>query len=169
MSDDPAVQVRPMLAEDLAMVIEIAAVVPTAPHWPPQEYTRMLRVIASEPERRGAWVALSRAAPDVFQPERVVGFAMATQVAGCAELEAVVTDPAWRRRGIGAALVQAVAAWGREVGAERLVLEARASNTAAVQLYVREGFVREGLRRGYYRNPDEDALLFGLRLDVSKV
>lgn len=120
----------------------------------------MLQVMAAEPKRRGAWVAHLPAEPGL-----IAGFALANQIAGCAELEAVVTAPAWRRRGVGAALVGAVAAWSRAVGAERLVLEARASNAAALQMYLRQGFVQEGMRRGYYRNPDEDALLFGMDLD----
>jgi len=43
-------------------------------------------------------------------------------------------------------------------------LEVRAGNETAVRFYERAGMVREGARRGYYRDPDEDALLMGKSL-----
>ncbi len=157
MSGRPVVHVRPMRPEDLLAVIGIAAVVPTAPHWPPSEFSRMLEVIAREPDRRGAWVGLVLDAG-------VQGFAIAVQTAGTAELEAVVTAPEHRRKGIGTALLAAVVAWSRSLGAERLLLEARASNGNALRLYEKLGFERDGTRPGYYRNPEEDAVLLSLLL-----
>ncbi len=147
-----------MRPEDLIAVIGIAAVVPTAPHWPPSEFSRMLEVIAREPDRRGAWVALAGEAG-------VQGFAIGSQTAGTAELEAVVTAPEHRRQGIGTALLAAAVAWSRRVGAERLLLEARASNQSALRLYLSRGFERDGTRPGYYRNPQEDAVLLSLLLN----
>lgn len=184
--------VRPMRPEDLDAVVAIAAVVPTAPHWPPSEFTRMLQRIAQDPQRRGAWVALvdgnanytpgvlrSSAEPTcinaaaalpalaLFPGELPVvqGFAMASQVAGVAELEALVTAPGYRGRGIGACVLQSVIHWSRSVQATRLQLEVRVSNDSAIRLYRRQGFVEDGVRRGYYRNPDEDAVLFSLALE----
>jgi ribosomal protein S18 acetylase RimI-like enzyme len=129
------VLVRPMVEEDVEAVVAMAAVVPTAPHWPLPEYYRMLRVIAQDPKRRGAWVA----AAGGTQAAALAGFAMANHIAGEAELEAVVTTPMWRRCGVGQSLVQAVAGWGRACGAARLILEARASNVDALALYRRIG------------------------------
>ena len=137
------IAIRPMQPSDISAVLAIAAIVPTAPHWPPAEYTRMLAVIAEAPARRGAWVAeLHRPANPDTQPKSepasqpcVQGFAMATHVAGTAELEAVVTAPGSRRRGIGSALLTTVQTWARSAGAARLLLEVRASNTDALRLY----------------------------------
>jgi ribosomal-protein-alanine N-acetyltransferase len=148
-----------MAIADVDAVMAIAAIVPTAPHWPSFEHLRMLDVIVAEPQRRGAWIAQL--------DDKVAGFTMASQVAGIAELEAVVTAPAFLRCGIGRALVQTAARWAAQSGAERLVLEVRASNTPALGLYGRLGFQQDGLRRCYYRNPDEDALLFSLTLAAS--
>lgn len=67
--------------------------------------------------------------------------------------------PAWRRRGVGRALLEAVLAEARRLGAVRATLEVRASNQAARALYERAGFRPAGLRRGYYTNPVEDALI----------
>ena len=44
-------------------------------------------------------------------------------------------------------------------GVERFSLEVRASNTPAIGLYRKLGFRQEGLRKGYYENPREDALI----------
>lgn len=148
--------VRPMLRGDVPTVIAIAAMVPTAPHWPVTEYERMLKVVAASPAKRGAWVATIGG--------QVHGFAMATHVSGTAELEAVVTAPAYRRQGAGSMLLAVVVAWSAEQGAARLLLEARASNRDALGLYARLGFREDGVRRGYYRNPDEDAVMLSLGL-----
>lgn len=67
--------------------------------------------------------------------------------------------PAWRRRGVGRALLEAVLDEARRLGAMRATLEVRASNQAARALYERAGFRPAGLRRGYYTNPVEDALI----------
>ncbi len=46
----------------------------------------------------------------------------------------------------------------------RIEIEVRAGNKPALCFYEHAGFGRDGLRRGYYRNPEEDALLMGLEL-----
>ena len=67
--------------------------------------------------------------------------------------------PAWRRRGLGAALLSEVLARTAREGAHRATLEVRASNLAARGLYERFGFRTVTARRGYYTNPVEDALV----------
>ncbi len=52
----------------------------------------------------------------------------------------------------------------RARGARAAWLEVRASNAAAQAMYTDAGFVPAGLRRGYYRRPPEDALIY--RLDL---
>jgi ribosomal-protein-alanine N-acetyltransferase len=160
-----------MQFEDVPGVAALAAEEPVAPHWPTAEYYRMLEVIAESPRRRGAWVlrtVLDRERRSVCRLPRdrpgVIGFAMASSVAGICDLEAVVVGAAWRGRGYGEALVQAAADWGLGLGATRLELEVRVSNAAALRLYQRMGFAVEGRRPGYYRNPEEDAVLMSLRL-----
>jgi ribosomal-protein-alanine N-acetyltransferase len=67
--------------------------------------------------------------------------------------------PAWRRRGIGRALLAHVLGEAARLGAPRATLEVRASNRAAIALYEGGGFVRGGVRRAYYTHPVEDALI----------
>jgi len=80
------------------------------------------------------------------------------------EVENIVVDRAVRRQGIGAALIRELAVRAKEKGALRFHLEVRASNTPAIALYQKLGFVETTRRRGYYQNPEEDAILFSLAL-----
>ncbi len=68
-------------------------------------------------------------------------------------------DRAYRRQGIGGALVAACMAWAATTGATTIRLEVRASNVPALALYKRYGFSTLGVRRAYYSVPVEDAVL----------
>ncbi len=67
-----------------------------------------------------------------------------------------------RRQGIGEALARSGLRSGHRKGARLAFLEVRASNSAAQVLYSRLGFVQAGLRKGYYDNPREDAVVMAL-------
>ncbi len=71
----------------------------------------------------------------------------------------VAVLPAFRRRGIADALLDAAEALAREMGLRFLTLEVRAGNAPAVALYEKHGYRRVGTRPGYYVSPKEDALL----------
>lgn len=71
----------------------------------------------------------------------------------------VAMRPDFRERGIGTALLRRVLAEARQLGARRATLEVRASNERARRLYERLGFYVAGVRRNYYTNPVEDALI----------
>jgi RimJ/RimL family protein N-acetyltransferase len=66
-----------------------------------------------------------------------------------------------RRRGIGTALLDAAVRWARAGDVRKLELHVFPWNEAAIKLYERYGFVREGLRHGHYRRGDDyvDAIL----------
>ncbi len=67
--------------------------------------------------------------------------------------------PSCRGIGIGASILDHVLHEGARLGARRATLEMRRSNRAALRLYHRFGFEISGVRRGYYRDPEEDALI----------
>jgi ribosomal-protein-alanine N-acetyltransferase len=152
--------VRAMTVEDLDRVLAIAAESIEASRWNRREYEQILQATA-EPVLRCCWVVLSDAA-------LVVGFAVASWVREepAAEVEGLVVERAYRRQGMGTALLQACAEWATGLasfkkGEFTLRLEVRASNVAAQELYQRHGFILEGRRRAYYSAPTEDALLLG--------
>jgi [ribosomal protein S18]-alanine N-acetyltransferase len=71
----------------------------------------------------------------------------------------VAVHPDSRRRGLGRFLVRLALARGHRAGARVARLEVRAGNEPALALYASLGFRRGGLRRQYYREPVEDAVL----------
>lgn len=71
----------------------------------------------------------------------------------------IAVFPASRRQGVARALIEALVFALRERGSKQLTLEVRASNGPARQLYESLGFLQVGLRKNYYRNPKEDALI----------
>ncbi len=76
------------------------------------------------------------------------------------EIYNIAVSPQMRRLGLALKLLRLVLSAGARLGLERAVLEVRAGNVPAISLYERAGFTRCGLRRRYYTNPDEDALLY---------
>jgi ribosomal-protein-alanine N-acetyltransferase len=72
--------------------------------------------------------------------------------------------PGQRRAGVARALVEDLLATARERGTRSVTLEVRVSNYAAQALYREFGFRLAGLRRGYYRDTAEDALIMEWRL-----
>ena len=93
-----------------------------------------------------------------------VGYAGMHLVVGEGYITNIAVDPAYRRAGLGRALLEALVNCGRERGADFLTLEVRQSNLAAQGLYRAFGFIEAGVRYGYYRQPEEDALLMTLYL-----
>ena len=71
----------------------------------------------------------------------------------------IAVSPTSRRQGVARALIEALVSALRERGSNQLTLEVRASNGPARQLYESLGFLQVGLRKNYYRNPKEDALI----------
>jgi len=71
--------------------------------------------------------------------------------------------PAVQGRGLGRRLLQLVLDLGARRGAERALLEVRQSNWAAQRLYRSLGFQGVSVRRGYYTQPSEDALILEKR------
>jgi ribosomal-protein-alanine N-acetyltransferase len=149
-----SLEVRAATANDLSAVIALERAVSEAPHWAERDYND---VLSGTGVRRGLFVVDGEDTLDGFAVGKVIG-------AGLAELESVAVRPGARRRGVGRALCDAVAAWCLEQGATTLELEVRAGSVEAAALYEDLGFVRVGLRRAYYRGPVEDAVLMRLRL-----
>ncbi len=76
-----------------------------------------------------------------------------------ADVMNVAVAPDYRRRGIARQLIESLVWQLQQREVTRLTLEVRASNGAAISLYESLGFGQVGLRKNYYRNPREDALI----------
>lgn len=91
--------------------------------------------------------------------DRAVGYIGIWLVAGEGHITNVAVHPDFRRRGIGNQLMTAVERLAAARGATRLTLEVRVSNDVAQHLYRKLGYLPAGIRRRYYRDNDEDALI----------
>lgn len=91
--------------------------------------------------------------------EQVVGYIGSQSSIDETDVMNVAVHPDWRRRGIGERLITALVEALKFRGSHALLLEVRASNSPAISLYEKLGFQQVGLRKNYYRNPKEDALI----------
>ena len=143
-------QLRPLKEEDIPQVTAIdREAFPTL--WPPANYDRELKnglahyIVACSDES-----------------QYVLGFAGIWLLADEAHITNIAVREKHRRRGIGETLLIAIIELSIELGAKLVTLEVRASNTDAQKLYARYGFVKVGLRRGYYTDNREDAVLMSI-------
>ena len=93
------------------------------------------------------------------EEDAVVGYVGSQTVMGETDMMNIAVDPEFRRRGIAGQLVDALVAELKTRQSHCLTLEVRASNEPARALYEKLGFQQVGLRKNYYRNPKEDALI----------
>lgn len=109
--------------------------------------------IASELENRlSLWLV-------AIEDDKVIGYVGSQTVLGETDMMNIATHPDHRKQGIATALIDTLIAGLKERGSHSLMLEVRASNTAAISVYHKMGFREVGKRRNYYRNPKEDALI----------
>lgn len=140
--------VRPMAAADTAACAAIAAA--DAEPWTESQ-------LLSELQSPAARLFTA-------EGEGVLGFAVFQLAAGEASLYALNVDPSARRKGVGAALLAGALAALKAEGADQCFLEVRAANAPAIALYRRLGFAAAGVRRGFYRDPPDDAVVMTLTL-----
>jgi len=142
------VQLRLMSQEDVPQVTDIdREAFPTL--WPPANYQRELKnglahYIVACGDEAGHYI---------------IGFAGLWILVDEAHITNIAVREKHRRQGTGETLLIAIIELAIELGACLITLEVRASNTEAQKLYAKYGFVRVGLRHGYYTDNREDAVL----------
>jgi ribosomal-protein-alanine N-acetyltransferase len=95
----------------------------------------------------------------VREEGKVVGYVGLQKVLNEGHITNLAVHPKYRRRKIGITLAKKVMQKAKEAGVNHFILEVRASNKEAQNLYEKLGFVIIGWRKGYYQNPVEDAML----------
>jgi ribosomal-protein-alanine N-acetyltransferase len=109
-----------------------------------------------------------RAHPQYFFVVRgdrgIAGFVCGRKMADEAEILNLAVCPAFRKRGIGAALVSKLLYTFAQDGVSQIFLEVRESNFPAISFYRNLGFHHIGRRPSYYENPQEAALVLARRL-----
>jgi ribosomal-protein-alanine N-acetyltransferase len=89
----------------------------------------------------------------------VIGYAGLMTVGEDGHITTVAVDPQWHRRAVGTRLLLALLDQARARGVQNVTLEVRMSNAAAQAMYRRFGFAPAGVRRGYYVDNAEDAMV----------
>jgi ribosomal-protein-alanine N-acetyltransferase len=146
------VTIRDMLPADIPAVHELEVRLFPVDAWPLQMFWDEL----VQPETRRYLVAEA--------PDGIVGYAGLMCVEPIADVQTIAVVPEYEGRGIGTALLTDLIAEGRRRGAADILLEVRADNPRAQQLYVRFGFEQIHVRKRYYRD-GVDALIMRLQLE----
>jgi len=139
------VTIRSAVLDDVPALLAIEQEAASAAHWTREQYDQLVEsgiVLVAE------------------EGGNASGFVCAKTVAGDGEIENMVVAKQGRRRGIGSALLDELLRRFRNEGRAAIWLEVRESNQAARRLYQKHGFGETGRRRGYYREPVEDAVLY---------
>lgn len=95
--------------------------------------------------------------------DEVVASCGLRNIVGDGEITNVVTKSSVRGKGIGLQMLLKLLEEGIAMGVEAFTLEVRKSNASAIHLYEKLGFVTEGIRKNFYEEPAEDALIMWKR------
>ncbi|MEK9659922.1 MAG: ribosomal protein S18-alanine N-acetyltransferase [Chloroflexota bacterium] len=175
MSQNPALpfSLRPMEEGDIEQVAAMEReAFPTV--WPPTSFTKELRNGRAEylvcvaqgryltqltHGRRGLARLFGKGKREAVEREELVGYLGMWYMAGEAHIIEVAVRESHRRRGLGELLLLGAVELALERGQSDVTLEARVSNDAAKALYLKYGFREVGLRRRYYSDNNEDAII----------
>ncbi len=166
---------RPMTADDIAQVADVERESFPA-MWPQTAYKRELAnklaryLVLAElrdteiepPATSGLWGALRRimgSETPAGTHEYLLGFIGLWLMVGEAHIVTVAVRERYRRLGIGERLVIAALELAMDAEQDEATLEVRASNEPAQRLYEKYGFARLGLRKRYYTDNNEDAVI----------
>ena len=144
--------IREMKTEDISGVLEIEQTLPGR-QWSSRAFEESLQqsytffYVAEEPDHR------------------IAGYCCAERLYEEAEIVNVAVRPELRRKKIGEDLLRHTIACEREAGTQRIVLEVRKSNIAAIRMYEKAGFSQIGIRSNFYEFPTEDAVIMQLTLE----
>lgn len=151
----PSITLRHAETSDLQRLLALAEDCPGAPRWSTQTWRQVLEVPP---------VAMQRIVLIAESVGGCVGFGVLGRAGDEAEIESLAVSAPWRRRGIAKRLCRELLGWAHARGAKYASLEVRVSNTGARGLYESLGFHEVAVRRGYYRDPEEDALVMTIGL-----
>lgn len=106
------------------------------------------------------------AAFGIWQENSLVAYLSIYHVAPEMEIVNIAVSPGERRKGYGRSLMRMLLQVAVKMGMQKISLEVRESNAAAIALYESLGFCQSGRRRRYYPDNGEDALIYILKLQA---
>jgi len=141
------IKIRNMEKKDIDQVMEIESIAYGKFFWPSEAFVTEL-----ENELGHYFVAEG-------ENDRIVGYAGFWLIYDEAHITTIAIHPDFRRQGLGDKLLQKMIETGYEKNVKWFTLEVRASNIAAQNMYYKYNFKSLGLRKKYYQDNDEDALI----------
>lgn len=152
--------IRKMKPEDVPQAAEIERECFSQP-WSEKVYSETL----ANPSACYLVAELEEETSDDRVERKIIGTCGLMNVLGEADISNVAVRKAYRGRGIAGVMLQELIGAGREAGVETFFLEVRVSNIPAIRTYEKCGFQNRGLRRAFYENPTEDALIMKLEME----
>jgi ribosomal-protein-alanine N-acetyltransferase len=140
---------REMLVEDLDQVMELERDLFHVP-WTREGFFTFLT-------RKDAMFLV------VEEKGQILGYCGLLMVLDEGDITNVAVKRERQREGIGNFLLESMIRLANDLGVTTIHLEVRRSNETAIRLYERAGFVRDGIRKNYYSEPVEDAILMTRR------
>jgi len=106
-------------------------------------------------------------AMDEEQPvPTLAGYTFMRHLVEDGHIDNIAVAPAYRRMGVASLLMKALLCEAKKRGMEKITLEVRQGNRAAMALYHKYGFIPVGYRRNFYRDPNEDAVIMQKQYEV---
>ncbi|MDO4473990.1 MAG: ribosomal protein S18-alanine N-acetyltransferase [Eubacteriales bacterium] len=99
-----------------------------------------------------------------LEDRKIIGYLILYFVLEDGEIARIAVADEYRRKGVAGKMLRELALLCRENGVNRLMLDVRESNEPAKAFYVRQGFEVDGIRKDYYTNPVENAVLMSVPL-----
>jgi ribosomal-protein-alanine N-acetyltransferase len=166
----PTVRLRDLRNADFDRVLELERTLFGRGAW-------SYGMLAEELAALGRWYVVAEPADPVVvsrgeagrlpASSRAVGYAGLWFDGDVTQVMTVGVDPAWQRRGVGRALMDALIRRSVQLHASAVFLEVRVDNVPAIALYEDLGFERIGVRKRYYQPENKDAYTMRLLLGAA--
>jgi ribosomal-protein-alanine N-acetyltransferase len=97
--------------------------------------------------------------------KEIAGYILFWIIEETLELHDIAVKGSYKKKGIGRLMMEFMMETARDKGVEEMFLEVRQSNVEAVRFYEKFGFMQIDVRKNYYNNPVENALVYRLLMD----
>lgn len=99
-----------------------------------------------------------------YEDKKLIGYLILYYVLEDGEIARIAVDDSCRRQGVASRMFTELKNLCKDIGVSKLLLDVRESNAAAHAFYEEQGFVRDGIRKNYYADPVENAVLMSFEI-----
>ncbi|MBR1892733.1 MAG: ribosomal protein S18-alanine N-acetyltransferase [Lachnospiraceae bacterium] len=147
----PEIEIRRLCENDIAAVVELEKEAFGKEAWSENDFLETLKLDY-------AYYVVA------CKKELIIGSSGLRNLCGEADITNVVVSPKMRKKGVAEFMLQELMKHAAEnLGVQSFTLEVRSKNVPAIKLYEKLGFVTEGVRKNFYTEPADDALIMWKR------